>query len=377
MPKPANGDEFLDLVRKSGLVEGERLAAFMNKIRGAMALAPVTHLQPLAEMLVREGLLSSFQADCLRHGKWQGFSIVDNKVLEKIGSGSMGSVYLCESNRMKCVVAVKVLPTALEARDPVARQRFCREARAGAAVAHVNIAAVYEFGEHDKICYIGMEYVDGSTLQQIVQTSGPLEPLRAARYMSEVATGLVQVHSRGIIHRDIEPNNIIVDRRGNVKIVDFGLARAIDDASLEGPGLTDKQIASLFGTADYLAPEVASGKGASAGASARHGISASPVGRRSAKARSRRSLLGTKIVGRRRSGRCVLMFPRALQPCSTACWRRIRLSALPVLKPLSKCSRRGRDGRFPSRPKTKCRVIARWCVACSNVNKRGRENGAR
>jgi serine/threonine protein kinase len=266
MPKPANGDEFLDLVRKSGLVEGERLAAFMNKIRGAMALAPVTHLQPLAEMLVREGLLSSFQADCLRHGKWQGFSIGEHKVLEKIGSGSMGSVYLCESNRMKCVVAVKVLHTALEARGPVARQRFCREARAGAAVAHVNIAAVYEVGEHDKICYIGMEYVDGSTLQQIVQTSGPLEPLRAARYMSEVATGLVQVHSRGIIHRDIEPNNIIVDRRGNVKIVDFGLARAIDDASLEGPGLTDKQIASLFGTADYLAPEVASGKGASAGA---------------------------------------------------------------------------------------------------------------
>jgi len=264
MPAPANGDEFFDLVRKSGLVEGEHLAAFMKKIRGAMALAPVSDLKPLAEMLVREGLLSSFQADCLRHGKWQGFSIGENQVLEKIGSGSMGSVFLCESNRMKCLVAVKVLPTAL-AKDPVARQRFCREARAGAAVAHVNIAAVYGFGDADS-SYIVMEFVDGSSLQQIFQTSGPLEPSRAARYMSDVATGLQQVHRYGVIHRDIEPNNILVDRRGSVKIVDFGLARLVDDNSLDGPGLTDKQIVTLFGTADYLAPEIASGKGVSVGA---------------------------------------------------------------------------------------------------------------
>src|SRR5262249_54875496 len=265
MPAPANGDEFFDLVRKSGLVEGERLAAFMKKIRGAMALAPVTDLKPLAEMLIREGMLSTFQADCLRHGKWQGFSIGEHKVLEKIGSGAMGSVFLCESNRMKCVVAVNVLPTAL-ATDPVARQRFCREARAGAVVAHVNIAAVYGFGDDDSICYIVMEFVDGSSLQQIVQTSGPLEPLRAARYMSEVATGLQQVHRYGIIHCDIEPNNILVNRRGSVKIVDFGLVRLVDDNSLDGPGLTDKQIETFFGIADYLAPEVVSGKGVSVGA---------------------------------------------------------------------------------------------------------------
>jgi len=265
MPAPANGDEFLDLVRKSGLVEGERLAAFMKKIRGAMALAPVTDLKPLAEMLVREGLLSSFQADCLRHGKWQGFSIGEHKVLEKIGSGSMGSVFLCENNRVKCLVAVKVLPTAL-ARDPVARQRFCREARAGAAVAHVNIAAVYGFGDDDSISYIVMEFVDGSSLQQIVQTSGPLEPLRTARCMSEVATGLQQAHRYGIIHRDIEPNNILVDRRGTAKIVDFGLARAVDDVGLDGSGLTVKQIVTLFGTADYLAPEIAANRRVSVGA---------------------------------------------------------------------------------------------------------------
>src|SRR5262245_2507777 len=265
MPAPANGDEFFDLVRKSGLVEGERLAAFMKKIRGAMALAPVSDLKPLAEMLIREGMLSTFQADCLRHGKWQGFSIGENKVLEKIGSGSMGSVFLCENTRVKCAVAVKVLPTA-RAQDPNARARFMREAHVLAASQHSNIAAIYGVGEHNNICYFAMEYVDGSNLQQIVQTRGPLEPLRAAHYVKFAALGLEHVHQRGIVHRDIEPANVLVDRQGRVKVVDFGLACLLhfDQPRFASPSFAEVYVDQCFGSADYLAPEFASSSPAAA-----------------------------------------------------------------------------------------------------------------
>jgi serine/threonine protein kinase len=253
MSAPISGEAFLDLVRQSGLVDGERLAAFLNKNRDAHSL---TEPKALAELLIQAGLLTNFQADCLRQGKWRNFSIGHCKVLERIGSGMMGTVFLCEDCRRNRLVAFKVLPSAI-AQDRTARMRFVREARAGAAAWHRNVVTIHSIEDGDP-CYITMEYIDGCSLQRIVERCGPLEPARAAHYIAEVAAGLQSIHAQGIVHRDIEPGNILVNRQGRVKIIDFGLARAVDD--VDGPGFITDYVDKCYGTGDYLAPEVAAGK---------------------------------------------------------------------------------------------------------------------
>src|SRR5688572_22302811 len=135
MSAPNTGDEFLDLVRKSGLVDGERLAAWLKKKRDAASLPEP---RSLAELLIREGLLTTYQAEKLWHGRWRCFSVGEYRILEHIATGTMGVVYLCEEQRQRRLVALKMLPLS-SAPDPTARQRFAREAMATAAVAHPNV----------------------------------------------------------------------------------------------------------------------------------------------------------------------------------------------------------------------------------------------
>src|SRR5919197_486021 len=127
MPAPVNTDEFLDLLRKSGVLEEKRLDAYREKVR-ALPAKPAE----AAGYFVRDGLLTDFQAEQLLAGKWRRFTIGKYKVLERLGTGGMGSVYLCEHKFMRRRVAVKVLPAA-KAQDPAALERFYREARAVAA----------------------------------------------------------------------------------------------------------------------------------------------------------------------------------------------------------------------------------------------------
>ena len=205
-------------------------------------------------MLVHEGVLTHFQAKQFLDGKWRGFSIGKYKVLERLGSGGMGSVYLCEHKLMRRRVAVKVLPTA-KAEDPASLERFYREARAVAALDHPNIVRAYDIDQVEKLHFLVMEYVDGASLQEIVKRAGPLDALRAAHYIRQSALGLQHAHeTAGLVHRDIKPANILVDRTGIVKILDMGLARFFND---EEDVLTKKYDESVLGTADYLAPEQA------------------------------------------------------------------------------------------------------------------------
>src|SRR5262249_32586692 len=132
MPAPATVDEFLGLVDKSGVADRKRLDAFIK--RGTLPDEPVM----LANALVREGILTNFQIQQLRQGKWRGFAIGNYKVLERLGSGGMGNVYLCEHKVMRKRVAIKVLAT-VSAENPEALKRFYREARAAAALEHPNI----------------------------------------------------------------------------------------------------------------------------------------------------------------------------------------------------------------------------------------------
>jgi serine/threonine protein kinase len=252
MPAPTTNDELLELVRKSGVLDEKKLDAYLDKLRasGSMPSQP----SKLAGFLVQDGMLTNFQAEQLVLGKWRRFHIGKYKVLERLGSGGMGSVFLCEHKLMRRRVAVKVLPTA-KAEDPSSLERFYREARAVAALDHPNIVRAYDIDQDDNLHFLVMEYVDGASLQEIGKKIGPLDITRACQYMYQSAKGLQHAHeTAGLVHRDIKPGNILVDRIGVVKILDMGLARFFHD---EEDILTKKYDENVLGTADYLAPEQA------------------------------------------------------------------------------------------------------------------------
>jgi serine/threonine protein kinase len=247
----ASTDEFLELIRKSGVTEEKRFDAWLKKAKanGPLPAKPTE----LAGLLVRDGILTTFQAEQLLLGRWRRFTIGKYKVLEKLGSGGMGSVYLCEHKLMRRRVAVKVLPTA-KAQEESALERFYREARAVAALDHPNIVHAYDIDKDESLHFLVMEYVDGASLQEIVKKTGPMDITRACHYIRQAALGLDHAHLSGLIHRDIKPGNILVDRTGVVKILDMGLARFFND---EDDVLTKKFDENVLGTADYLAPEQA------------------------------------------------------------------------------------------------------------------------
>jgi eukaryotic-like serine/threonine-protein kinase len=251
MPAPSSFDGLLDLIRKSGLVDQPALDAHADSLRTAGSFP--SEPSKLAGTLVQDGFLTVFQAEQLLQGKWRRFSIGKYKVLERIGSGSMGSVYLCKHHAINRVVAVKVLPTSRTA-DPASVERFYREARALATLTHANIVRAYDIDQDGDLRFIVMEYVDGSSLHHLVAQFGRMDPVRAAHYIAEAAAGLQHIHENGIVHRDIEPANIPVDRSGVVKVLDMGLARFFHD---EDDILTKKYDECVLGTADYLAPEQA------------------------------------------------------------------------------------------------------------------------
>jgi serine/threonine protein kinase len=251
MPAPTTVDEFVDLVRKSAVLDEPRLSAYVDKLKTDPGSPK--ELSGIAGLFVRDGLLTYFQAEQFLQGRWKRFTIGKYKVLEKLGSGGMGQVFLCEHKLMRRRVAVKVLPTQ-KASDPSSLDRFYREARAVAALDHQNIVRAYDIDQDENLHFLVMEYVDGSSLQDMVRKTGKMDVTRACHYIYWSAIGLQHAHASGLIHRDIKPGNILVDRTGVVKILDLGLARFFnDDQDL----LTKKYDESVLGTADYLAPEQA------------------------------------------------------------------------------------------------------------------------
>ncbi len=174
-----------------------------------------------------------------------------------LGFGGMSEVHLARDLRLHRDVAVKVLRADL-ARDPSFYLRFRREAQNAAALNHPSIVAVYDTGEAETptgpLPYIVMEYVDGVTLRDIVHTDGPLPPRRAIEIIADACQALNFSHTAGIIHRDVKPANIMISSTNAVKVMDFGIARAIADSS------SVTQTAAVIGTAQYLSPEQARGE---------------------------------------------------------------------------------------------------------------------
>ncbi|MEU7584217.1 Stk1 family PASTA domain-containing Ser/Thr kinase [Streptomyces sp. NPDC041068] len=175
-----------------------------------------------------------------------------------LGRGGMAEVYLAHDTRLGRTVAVKTLRVDL-ARDPSFQARFRREAQSAASLNHPAIVAVYDTGEDYvdgvSIPYIVMEYVDGSTLRELLHSGRKLLPERAMEMTIGILQALEYSHRNGIVHRDIKPANVMLTRNGQVKVMDFGIARAMGES-----GMTMTQTAAVIGTAQYLSPEQAKGE---------------------------------------------------------------------------------------------------------------------
>ncbi len=194
-----------------------------------------------------------------------GQAISHYRILEKLGEGGMGEVYKAEDTKLKRQVALKFLPRQMTA-DPEARERFAREAQAAAALNHPNIVTVHEIGKHEGQVFIAMEYVEGQTLKELISgsvgaihesplpiTPHPLPITQVIEIATQIASGLAAAHEKGIVHRDIKPQNILVDKDNHVKILDFGLAK------LKGVSSLTKE-SSTLGTVHYMSPEQTTGK---------------------------------------------------------------------------------------------------------------------
>jgi tRNA A-37 threonylcarbamoyl transferase component Bud32 len=173
------------------------------------------------------------------------------KVEATLGEGGMARVYRGTDQVLGRTVAIKVLADRYAADDKFLT-RFRREAQAAAALSHPNVVAVFDTGDDGQDHYIVMELVDGDTLADVLKRQGTLDPDRAAAIGEDVATALHAAHDRGLVHRDVKPGNVMIDRDGRIKVMDFGIARAAAEDTLTQTG-------TVLGTAAYLSPEQARG----------------------------------------------------------------------------------------------------------------------
>jgi eukaryotic-like serine/threonine-protein kinase len=174
------------------------------------------------------------------------------RLVELLGEGGMATIFRAVDTQLGRDVAIKLLrPEYL--RDPDFSSRFRQEAQNAASLNHPNVVSVYDYGEDPSGPYIVMELIDGEDLATILRRTGPLPPAQAARIAAAVARALAAAHARGIVHRDVKPGNVLIGRDGRVKVVDFGIARAVAEAQMTLPGTT-------LGSVHYFSPEQARGE---------------------------------------------------------------------------------------------------------------------
>lgn len=246
-------EQFIEGLTRSGLLSAADVQALLAAVT---ADDKPVDVQQLAKELLRRGKLTKYQVSRIAVGRPQGLVLGKYTILDKIGEGGMGEVFIAEHRRMKRPVVVKLLPSSAT-HSAASLRRFQREVEAAAQLHHPNIVTAFDADEEGGIHFLVMEYVDGQPLGELVSSRGPLVLDTALSYILQAALGLEYAHSKGIIHRDIKPNNLLVDRDGVVKILDMGLAR-FSDASrstvVEGSdGLTQRN--QIVGTVEYMSPE--------------------------------------------------------------------------------------------------------------------------
>jgi len=242
-----NGQDLLKLIRDSGLVTGRQLD---------QALSECTSDDPntILTKLMVAGLITEYHGKELYAGRNKGFFIGKYKVLRPLAMGGMGLILQCEHIHMRHQVALKLLPKDLNV-DKSAVTRFYREARAVAAVKHPNIVQAYDVGQEGPWHCIVMEYVDGINLHKLINKYGVLSEVRAAHYISQAAAGLECIMKSGLVHRDLKPGNLLLNRENVIKVLDLGLARFMDQRADDlTRQLNDERV---LGTADFISPEQA------------------------------------------------------------------------------------------------------------------------
>lgn len=185
----------------------------------------------------------------------EGKMLSQYRVEAKVGEGGMGAVYRGFDTRLQRKVALKVLRGAIFS-VPESRRRLLQEARAASALNHPHIVTVYEIGAADEVDFISMEYVEGKRLDELIPRGG-MPPQQVIRYGAQAADALAKAHQAGILHRDLKPSNIMITSEGQLKLLDFGLAKTLDGPS---PAMAISGESTLAGTVSYMSPEQAAGK---------------------------------------------------------------------------------------------------------------------
>jgi eukaryotic-like serine/threonine-protein kinase len=188
-----------------------------------------------------------------------GKTISHYRILEKLGEGGMGVVYKARDSHLDRVVALKILP-AEKVADPDRKRRFVQEAKAASSLNHPHIVTIHDIDEADEVHFIAMEYVEGKTLDQLIPRHG-MRLNEALKVAVPIADALVAAHEAGIVHRDLKPGNLIVTEKGQVKVLDFGLAKLTEKVltGAEDATLTAREN-QIVGTVAYMSPEQAEGR---------------------------------------------------------------------------------------------------------------------
>lgn len=244
--------KFIQGLQQSDLVSLPRLREALNECKARNDGMPLADPEFVADFLVEKGLITKWHRNKLLEGKYRGFYLAHYRLLDHIGTGGMSTVYLAEDRNTQNRMALKILPRKRVTQRSYLK-RFKQEAETTARLNHPNIVRAFEFGSEDDTYYFAMEYIDGRDLSQIVKDDGPSGFEFTANCISKAALALAYAHSNNLIHRDIKPGNVLVDKSGQVKILDLGLALYTEQED----SVTVMHNERVLGTADYLSPEQA------------------------------------------------------------------------------------------------------------------------